>query len=70
MGGRPRPNHREHLRGFKRLYHADRSEIIWLPVHIAAFMAVAPIEMQRAMILALHTGQRQGDLLRLALVGL
>ncbi|HEX3216360.1 MAG TPA: tyrosine-type recombinase/integrase [Aestuariivirgaceae bacterium] len=28
-------------------------------------MAVAPVELQRAMILALHTGQRQGDLLRL-----
>jgi integrase len=54
-----------HLRGFKRLYHADRSEIIWLPEHIEAFMALAPLEMQRAMILALHTGQRQGDLLRL-----
>ena len=27
-----------HLRGFKRLYHADRSEIIWLPEHVAAFM--------------------------------
>lgn len=54
-----------HLRGFKRLYHADRSEIIWLPEHIAAFMAAASIEMQRAMILALHSGQRQGDLLRL-----
>jgi integrase len=54
-----------HLRGFKRLYHADRSEIIWLPEHIDAFMKVAPIEMQRALILALHTGQREGDLLRL-----
>jgi integrase len=54
-----------HLRGFKRLYHTDRSEIIWLPEHVAAFMTAAPIEMQRAMILALHTGQRQGDLLRL-----
>jgi integrase len=52
-----------HLRGFKRLYHADRSEIIWLPEHIVAFMKVAPQEMQRALILALHTGQRQGDLL-------
>lgn len=29
-------------------------------------MAVASIEMQRAMILALHSGQRQGDLLRLS----
>jgi hypothetical protein len=28
-------------------------------------MKVAPIELQRALILALHTGQRQGDLLRL-----
>jgi integrase len=54
-----------YLRGFKRLYHVDRSEIIWLPEHIAAFMRVAPIEMQRALILALHTGQREGDLLRL-----
>jgi integrase len=54
-----------HLRGFKRLYHADRSEIIWLPEHIAAFMKVAPIEMQRALIIGLHTGQREGDLLRL-----
>jgi integrase len=55
-----------HLRGFKRLYHADRSEIIWLSEHIVAFMKVASIEIQRALILALHTGQREGDLLRLA----
>jgi integrase len=54
-----------HLRGFKRLYHADRSEIIWLPEHIAAFMKTAPLEMQRALIIGLHTGQREGDLLRL-----
>lgn len=54
-----------HIAGFKRLYHSDRSDIIWLPEHITAFMAVASIELQRAMILALHSGQRQGDLLRL-----
>jgi hypothetical protein len=54
-----------HLHGFKRLYHADRSEIIWLPEHITKFMHVAPIEIQRALILALHSGQRQGDILRL-----
>jgi integrase len=54
-----------YLRGFKRLYHADRSEIIWLPEHIVPFMKVAPVEMQRALILGLHTGQREGDLLRL-----
>ncbi|AWI91798.1 hypothetical protein C0214_21280 [Methylobacterium sp. DM1] len=28
-------------------------------------MRVAPIELQRALIIALHTGQRQGDILRL-----
>lgn len=54
-----------HLKGFKRLYRSNRSEIIWLPEHIEAFMKVAPIEMQRALILALHTGQRQADILRL-----
>jgi integrase len=54
-----------HLRGFKRLYHVDRSEIIWLPEHISRFMKVAPLEMQRALILALHTGQRESDILRL-----
>lgn len=54
-----------HLRGFKRLYHADRSEIIWLREPIAQFMKVAPIELQRMLILGLHTGQREGDLLRL-----
>ncbi|WP_246688200.1 tyrosine-type recombinase/integrase [Methylobacterium sp. WL120] len=52
-----------HIKGFKRLYHSDRSEIVWLPEHISAFMGAAPIEMQRALIIALHTGQRQADIL-------
>lgn len=54
-----------HIAGFRRLHRANRSEMIWLPEHIEAFMKAAPVEMQRALILALHTGQRQGDLLRL-----
>jgi integrase len=54
-----------YLRGFKRLYHVDRSEIVWLPERIAPFMKVAPIEMQRALLLGLHTGQREGDILRM-----
>ncbi len=54
-----------HVLGFKRLHKVDRSEKLWLPEHIEAFMKVAPLEMQRALILALHTGQRQGDLLKL-----
>lgn len=55
-----------HVMGFVRLHKSDRSDKLWLPEQIAAFMAVAPIEMQRALILALHTGQRQGDLRKLA----
>jgi integrase len=46
-----------------RLYHVDRSETIWLDEHVAAFMGVASEPLQRAMVLALETGQRQGDLL-------
>ncbi|WP_249729555.1 MULTISPECIES: tyrosine-type recombinase/integrase [unclassified Chelatococcus] len=53
------------LDGFERAYQSDRSEMIWLPEHVNAFMGVAPPEMQLAMVLALHTGQRQADLLRL-----
>lgn len=47
------------------LYSNDRSEIIWEPEHVAAFMSSAPIELQRVMVLALFTGQRQGELRRL-----
>src|ERR1700687_2105557 len=49
-----------------RLYEADRAEIIWLPEHITAFSQVASPELQFALLLALWTGQRQGDLIRLA----
>ncbi|MGX7741532.1 site-specific integrase [Rhodopseudomonas parapalustris] len=54
-----------HVKGFRRLYHSNRAEIIWLPEHVAAFMKVAPVELQRALIIALHTGQRQGDILHM-----
>ncbi|WP_181817324.1 tyrosine-type recombinase/integrase [Paracoccus pantotrophus] len=53
------------LRGFERIYSGDRSEKIWTADDITTFMADAPVELQRAMILALHTGQRYGDLIRL-----
>lgn len=53
------------LAGFERIYSGDRSEMIWTANDIAAFMAAAPLELQQAMILALHTGQRYGDLIRL-----
>ncbi|PSJ42130.1 tyrosine-type recombinase/integrase [Allosphingosinicella deserti] len=49
----------------KKLYKADRADKLWLPEHVAAFRAVAPLEMRLALDLALWTGQRQGDLLKL-----
>jgi len=54
------------LDGFERAYQGDRSEKIWLPEHVDAFLRVASPEMKLAMVLALHTGQRQGDILQLA----
>jgi integrase len=48
-----------------RLYESDRSEIVWTAEDIGSFCSVASIELQAALLLALWTGQRQGDLLRL-----
>jgi len=55
-----------HLKGFKRLYGSDRSDVIWETKDIEAFLSIAPPEMQLALVLALHTGQRQGDIRRMA----
>lgn len=54
------------LDGFDRAYQGDRSELIWLPEHVEAFVAAAGDEMRLAMMLALHTGQRQADIRRMA----
>src|SRR3974390_3416022 len=54
-----------HVKGFKRLYHGNRAEIIWLPEHIEAFLSTASEELHPALMLAMHTGQRQADLLKL-----
>ncbi|MCK1301947.1 tyrosine-type recombinase/integrase [Bradyrhizobium sp. 37] len=48
-----------------RLYVADRKDKIWSEQDIAAVLSVASGEIQLALILALWSGQRQGDLLRL-----
>ncbi|UPK31073.1 tyrosine-type recombinase/integrase [Bradyrhizobium sp. 195] len=48
-----------------RLYVADRKDKIWTEQDIAAVLAVASSEIQLALILALWSGQRQGDMLRL-----
>ncbi len=50
----------------KKVYHADRSEMLWLPEHIEAIRKVAPADILLAFELALGTGQRKGDLLKLA----
>jgi integrase len=49
-----------------RLYEADRAENIWSAEDITKFCAAASKQLQFALLLALWTGQRQGDLLRLS----
>lgn len=53
------------IASFERAYRVDRSELIWLPEHVTAFDRAASPELRLALMLALHTGQRQGDLLAL-----
>ncbi len=55
-----------HLNRPGKLYSSERQDKIWLPENVEAFMEVANSNLRLAMILALHTGQRQGDLLKLA----
>jgi integrase len=48
-----------------RLYSGNRRDKIWSEENIGSFLTVAPKEIQLALMLAIWTGQRQGDLLRL-----
>jgi integrase len=48
-----------------RLYHGTRVEFVWLIEDEAAFLQHAPAHLHLPLLLALWTGQRQGDLLRL-----
>jgi integrase len=48
-----------------RLYVADRKDKVWTEEDIASLLSVASKEIQLALMLAIWTGQRQGDLLRL-----
>jgi integrase len=48
-----------------KLYSVDRAEIIWQEKHIADFLDIASDELRLALLLALWTAQRQGDLIRL-----
>jgi integrase len=48
-----------------RLYRGSRAENIWTAADEAAFLERAPAHLHLPLLLALWTGQRQGDLLRL-----
>ena len=48
-----------------RLYRVTRADKVWTEADEAAFLAEAPAHLHLALTLALWTGQRQGDLLRL-----
>ncbi len=48
-----------------RIYRGTRAEFIWTEQDETAFMLVASEPLRLAMLLALWTGQRQGDLLKL-----
>jgi integrase len=50
------------LEGIKKVYRSDRADKIWLPEHVAAIAATAKPELKLALMLALHTGQRQADI--------
>jgi integrase len=56
---------RNALDNITRVYHSDRADKLWLPNHVDEFLKVASPEMEAALMLAVHTGQRQGDLRRL-----
>jgi integrase len=49
-----------------KLYRANRVDSIWTAQDEAAFLARAPSHLHLSLLLALWTGQRQGDILRLA----
>lgn len=49
-----------------RVYRGSRAEHVWTDADEAAFLASAPAHLHLPLILALWTGQRQGDLLILA----
>lgn len=60
--GKIREHHCDRLR---KVYSADRSEIIWAPADVAKFNAAAPEWVRRILAVALETGLRPGDLIKL-----
>lgn len=54
-----------HCDRLKKLYAADRAEIVWTPGDIATFDRTAPEWVRRILTVAVETGLRPGDLIRL-----
>jgi len=48
-----------------KLYHGTRVDKIWDDEQVKRFLRTAPASLRLPMLLAINTGQRQGDLLRL-----
>ncbi len=55
-----------HLHRLSKIYDADRSEIVWTPAEVEAFNELAPPWVRRILAVALETGFRPGDLIRLS----
>lgn len=53
------------IKEFPRLYNADRAEIIWTDYDLAALLPECSLELRCAILLAIHTGARLGDLRKL-----
>lgn len=49
-----------------KLYHGTRVDKVWGDDEVAKFLDVAPSHLRLAMLLAINTGQRQGDILKLS----
>lgn len=53
------------LAGINQLYEVNRSDLIWEERHLKAFRAKAAVEVNEALDLAMCTGLRRGDLVKL-----
>lgn len=55
----------EAVQEVEKLYYPDRVEIIWIDDDEARFLAEAPHRFRLAFLIALYTGQREGDIVRM-----
>lgn len=54
------------VKGFRRLYKANRAEVVWEAEHLAVLLPHCAPELEHAVRLAIHTGLRLGDLIALS----